>query len=250
MRYKTLFPVSLVIILVSLAFTPANLSEKVINSPNEEAYSVVKTTITAEVALKEKIKNIYTDFNLTNSSLPDFKAFQKGMLGYFELLNNGQLKKNILTIIDFSLPSTQKRLWVLDMNSHEVLFHTYVAHGQGSGINKASQFSNRENSHQSSLGFYLTAETYMGKHGFSMRLDGLEKGFNSNARNRYIVMHPADYATSQFIHKTGRLGRSWGCPAVPPKFSKQIIQTIKGKSCFFVYYPSENYLENSKFLNS
>ena len=234
------------VIMVSFALVSAKLPKK---TSTKIFPPISKNETIPTLSVEEKIKHLYDEFSIHNSKMPSFVAFQNGMLGYYKLLNEGEVQNKILTIVDFSLSSVEKRMWVLDMLSKKVLFHTFVAHGQGTGVEMATKFSNVQNSHQSSLGFYLTAETYIGKHGLSMRMDGLEKGFNSNARDRYIVVHGADYATPKFIENSGRLGRSWGCPAVPPKFCKAIINTIKNKSCFFVYFPSEKYLKNSKYLN-
>ncbi|HLU80720.1 MAG TPA: murein L,D-transpeptidase catalytic domain family protein [Flavobacteriaceae bacterium] len=203
-----------------------------------------------EIPLEEKINKLYRKFETLNTSMPSRVSFQYAMRGYYDLEEKGKLKNKILTIVDFSLASTEKRMWVLDMNDYSVLFNTVVAHGRGTGGNFAKNFSNVANSHKSSLGFYLTAETYIGKHGLSLRMDGLEKDINDNARSRYIVIHGADYATPGFAKRIGRLGRSYGCPSVPPKFSKKIINTIKEKSVFFIYYPSQKYLETSTFLNT
>lgn len=203
-----------------------------------------------EIDIEEKINKLYDTFLLANPNMPSLVSFQYAMRGYYQLMENGKIDNKILTIVDFSLPSTEKRMWVLDMASNLVLFNTLVAHGKGTGFNRAKNFSNVADSHKSSLGFYLTAETYYGKHGLSMRMDGLEKGINDNARSRYIVVHGADYATPDFVKRVGRLGRSFGCPAVPSKLSKEIINTIKEKSCFFIYYPSEKYFEASRFLNT
>lgn len=230
-------------------FISASIPVKVTPSEEKNRTGIISEKEPSNVSITEKINNLYQKFTLNNASMPSPISFRNGMLGYYKLLKNEKIDNEILTIVDFSLPSVKKRMWVLDMENKKVLFNTYVAHGQNTGLNMATKFSNVNNSHQSSLGFYLTAETYFGKHGLSLRLDGLEKGFNSNARERYIVIHGADYATSSFIERVGRLGRSYGCPAVPTKLSKEIIREIKEKSCFFVYYPSEKYLENSKFLD-
>lgn len=152
-------------------------------------------------------------------------------------------KSNVVTLIDFSLPSTVKRLWTVSLQTGEVLLNTYVAHGRNSGNNEARQFSNVPESHQSSLGFYLTDQIYVGKHGNSMRLKGLEKNVNDNAWNRAIVVHGADYATYDFIQKYGRLGRSFGCPAIPPDVTDKFIQTVKDGSLLFIYHPG---YENSQ----
>lgn len=146
-------------------------------------------------------------------------------------------KSKVVTLIDFSLPSTVKRLWTINLITGEVLFNTYVAHGQNSGDNLASTFSNIPESHQSSLGFYLTDQIYVGKHGNSMRLKGLEKNINDKAWDRAIVVHGADYATDGFIRKNGRLGRSFGCPAIPPEITDQFIETVKEGSLLFIYHP-------------
>lgn len=156
--------------------------------------------------------------------------------------------KPILTIADLSQPSSQKRLYVIDLASRKLLFHTYVAHGRNSGQLVAMKFSNTNSSHQSSLGFYQTLGTYQGKHGLSLQLKGLEQGFNDNAFTRAIVMHGADYVCEDFIRNTGRLGRSQGCPAVSNAESKPIIQAIKGGSCLFIYSPDPTYLRGSTFL--
>jgi hypothetical protein len=143
-----------------------------------------------------------------------------------------------LVIIDFSLPSTQKRLWVIDFATNSILYHTLVSHGKGTGNINAYSFSNEMHSNKSSLGFYVTGETYSGKHGLSLKLDGLQKHINDKARNRGIVIHGADYATESFIKKHGFLGRSLGCPAVPAHLHKEIINTIKEGNCLFIYHPS------------
>ncbi len=162
-----------------------------------------------------------------------FEVFNSAMLHY--RLTEGIRKKNLLTIIDFSKPSTDKRFFVIDLQKKELLYQCLVAHGRNSGENIASSFSNEPESLKSSLGLYLTAETYTGKHGYSLRLDGLEANINDNARVREIVIHGADYVSREFIKKYGRLGRSWGCPALPPEISKEVIERIRGGSCLFIF---------------
>lgn len=148
------------------------------------------------------------------------------------------IKNPIVTLIDFSLPSTAKRLWTIHMQTGEVLFHSLVAHGQNTGYDEANSFSNRINSHQSSLGFFLTGPSYQGKHGLSMRLHGLENGINDKAMERAIVVHGADYVSDSFIHANGRLGRSHGCPAIPDNLVDPFIQSTKHGSLLFIYHPS------------
>ena len=154
-----------------------------------------------------------------------------------------------MTLIDFSKTSVEPRLFILDLSKKQFLYQTLVAHGKNSGLKTAQKFSNVEGSHQSSLGFFITGDTYIGKHGYSLKLLGLEAGFNDRAEQRSIVMHGANYATQNFIKKYGRLGRSWGCPSVPPHLSKDIINTIKEGSVLFIYSENKEYLQNSVFLN-
>ncbi len=155
---------------------------------------------------------------------------------------------NIISIIDFTKSSSQKRLFVIDIAHYKLLFKTYVAHGQGSGAAMATQFSNMPESFQSSLGFYRTSNTYTGKNGFSLKLCGLENGINSNAEDRGIVMHGAAYV-SDGIAQTGHLGRSWGCPAVPKNMNTSIIEKIKNGTCLFIFSENKKYLHSSKIIN-
>jgi len=176
---------------------------------------------------------------------PSLSALASAWRGYSQL--DDELNKTLLTVIDFTLPSTQRRLWIIDMQAQKILLNTVVAHGRNSGLLHAEQFSNRPESYQSSLGFFKTGETYQGKHGYSLRLDGLEKGINNQARNRAIVLHGADYAKEDFLKSAGRLGRSLGCPAVPTELASSIIQLIKDGTLLFVYGKDPDYLETSKF---
>jgi len=155
---------------------------------------------------------------------------------------------NILTIIDYSLPANEKRLWIFDLAENKLLFHTYVSHGIKSGALLSTLFSNKYDSKSSSIGVYETDKSYYGRHGLSLRLKGLERGFNDNASNRSIVMHGGWYVEEKFIKKYGRAGRSWGCPAVPDNLSKPIINTIKDNSLIVVYYPNDDWLVKSRFL--
>lgn len=144
-------------------------------------------------------------------------------------------RDDLLTVIDYSLPSTQPRLWVLDLENGKVLFHELVAHGQGSGGNYATRFSNKNDSHQTSLGLFVTGGTYEGGNGYSLKLRGLDKGFNDRAEERHIVMHGAWYVSAEHARAQGRLGRSWGCPAVSQQSARPVIDTIKGGSFVFSY---------------
>lgn len=203
---------------------------------------IVKSTVT-EV---NEVEILYNSLSENSSELPSREVLELAMEGWEKLEND--LKSPILTVIDFSLPSTEKRLWVIDPAKGLILYHSVVAHGRNSGELLAKTFSNQPESFQSSLGFYKTAETYQGKHGYSLRLDGLEKGFNDQARNRAIVIHGADYAKEEFAKTTGRLGRSLGCPALPPELSAKVIDLIKDGSLLFIYGNDEAYLQQSYLL--
>lgn len=161
----------------------------------------------------------------------------------------GKANKPIVTVIDYSLPSTEPRMWVIDTRTNKTLFHTHVAHGSKSGDNKATRFSDIPGSNQTSLGVFVTGSTYQGKHGTSLELHGLEKGVNGNALRRRIVVHSANYVSAGTIQSLGRLGRSWGCPALNNKVAQPIIQTIKGGSLVFAYYPDQKWLKRSTFLS-
>ena len=153
-----------------------------------------------------------------------------------------------LTVIDYSRPSTQKRLWVFDLRERALLYEELVAHGSGSGMNMATSFSNHPETHQSSLGLFRTDETYTGRNGYSLRLHGLDAGFNDKAYERAIVMHGAPYVSEEAIKLQGRIGRSWGCPALRAGIAREVIDTVKGNGLVFAYYPDPKWLESSKYL--
>lgn len=173
------------------------------------------------------------------------EIFRTAFNGYQQIEGR---KRDVLTLIDFTKPSNEKRLYVIDMKQKKLLFESVVAHGRGSGELYATAFSNKPNSHQSSLGFYLTAETYQGNNGYSLRLDGLESGLNDNARSRAIVIHGARYANPTVCHGGNRLGRSFGCPALPEALNKPIIDAIKGGSLLFIYAEDPTYLAKSRLI--
>ena len=154
-----------------------------------------------------------------------------------------------LTVIDYSKPSSEKRLWVFDLRSHDLLYEELVAHGQGSGDNMANVFSNEPETHASSLGLFLTEDTYVGKNGYSLRLKGLDEGFNHHAGERAIVMHGAPYVSDDFVKKNGRLGRSWGCPALREGVAREVIDRVRGNGIVFSYYPNQDWLDSSRYLN-
>lgn len=187
---------------------------------------------------------LYTGMNL--NKLVAFDAFKQAMTGYRE---TSARKKEILVLIDFTKPSTRERFFVLDLKQKKVLYATHVAHGRNTGDNYAVHFSNDKGSYQSSLGFYLTENTYIGRNGYSLVLEGLEKGINDKARERAIVIHGADYANPSRIAAMGRLGRSHGCPALPPAVNKEIIDLIKGGALIYIYAGRKDYIAQSPVLN-
>jgi hypothetical protein len=184
---------------------------------------------------------------LNNSDLK-FEVFEYALEGYLKLVSKNELENpQYLTIIDMSMSSNKERLFIINMRENKIEHQSIVAHGRASGNEFAKYFSNTINSHQSSIGFYHTAETYYGKHGLSLRLDGLEYS-NNNARKRTIVIHSADYVSESFIKKFGRLGRSFGCPSLPKEGYKEIIQKIKAGSALFIYSSDQDYLNKSSLI--
>lgn len=180
---------------------------------------------------------------------PDPEVLELALEGYELAVQTGKvIPMSMLTIIDYSQPSTEHRLFIYDPDGREVIFSSLVAHGKNSGQNMATSFGNKPGSLQSSLGFFATGDTYHGRHGYSLRLYGLEPGINDNAFERAIVIHGADYVSEDFATRHGRLGRSWGCPALPQDKSRKIIDFIKGGSCVFIYGEDSTYLEKSVYI--
>jgi hypothetical protein len=177
----------------------------------------------------------------------EYDVFEKAMIGFEKI--NGKQKTGLITIIDFTKQSTTERLFIIDLNNKKLIKKSLVSHGKNSGENYAESFSNTPGSLKSCLGFFLTADTYYGKHGYSLRLTGLEKGFNDNAHSRSIVIHGASYVSQSFVKEYGRIGRSFGCPAVPIEDSKSIIDLIKEESVLFIYGVDKEYFKESKYLN-
>jgi hypothetical protein len=198
---------------------------------------------------QDSIRALYDQLGLERAGL-DFHVFNLGMIGYHNLKHAGKLtdRKNLFTIIDFTKPSTEKRFYTIDFDASKIKYHTYVAHGRNTGENMAKKFSNVPHSNQSSLGFYVTGETYVGSKGYSLKLDGQEN-YNSNLRKRAVVIHAAPYVSEEWIRKYGRLGRSQGCPALPNHISKSVINTIKNKTAIFAYYNDDAYLKSSAYLD-
>jgi len=192
---------------------------------------------------------MYDMMNLESEDL-SLKAFEYAWLGYHKLLKKGVLHNtDLLTICDFSQSSSRERMYVIDVRNKKVLYKTFVAHGINSGEEFATSFSNQDESCKSSLGFYVTRKTYYGVNGLSLRIDGLDKGFNDNAYRRSIVIHGAPYVSERILNKYGVMGTTFGCPAIPTEVTGEIIPLMKNGSCFFIYYPSRKYLAQSSVLN-
>lgn len=211
--------------------------------------SDINTQKLTRLNFEDSVQQLYTVIGLSTYDV-SYEVFRYGMIGFYSLKQEGKLgDKNLLTIIDFTKPSTLKRFYTIDLDHLEVKYHTYVSHGRNTGENLAQRFSNEVYSNQSSLGFYVTAETYIGSKGYSLKLDGTEKGYNDNMRERAVVMHEAEYVSERWIKTYARLGRSQGCPALPKEISKDVINVIKDRTPIFAYFNDETYLCSSAYLN-
>lgn len=209
-------------------------------------HDVIKN-IAADSLYSQLVSSIYHEIHLDAVGLTQ-QVFEKALTGFYNMKYSGLVNaKSILTIADFDQESTRKRLYIIDLADRKLILNTWVAHGQNSGGDKPSSFSNKINSNQSSLGFYLTGEIYYGKHGRSLKLDGMDQNFNNNARERSIVVHGASYVSQKSIDELGRLGRSQGCPAVPAKLADDIINTISDHTVLYIH--NSNQLYYSSFLN-
>jgi hypothetical protein len=216
----------------------------VIGTPNNKLLPTNHTTTDSTITV---YISVYDSLHLQQLGLSK-NAFDIALHGYQQMLESNQLtKQHLLSIVDMSLPSSAKRLFIIDLEKCQLLFYTYTAHGRNSGLLNAQSFSNAHQSFKSSIGFFATGNTYQGKHGYSMQLNGLEKGFNDNALSRGIVMHAAAYVNEKVVQSQGYLGRSLGCPAVPENLHTSIIKIIANGSCFFIYGKDEQYLTHSAF---
>lgn len=198
-------------------------------------------------SFSENKKLVYDSLNLSSLGLSR-KVFDYGLRGMEKLRKKGLIKNNILSIVDMSKASDEKRLFVIDLDNFQLLFNTLVAHGRNSGKKEAQYFSNQPRSRKTSLGFYVTGETYEGSNGYSLKLLGMEYGINNNAYKRAIVVHGADYVNEEYVQQQGYIGRSYGCPAVPANISDDIIDHIKEGTCLFIYSPQNYYLSHSSLL--
>jgi hypothetical protein len=242
MSYKVtgVFIAAIAIVLLSFAGT-TKTAEKNFHATTPLAVDSADGNISAVSAM-------YSLLNLDSLGLKE-TAFILALKGWEKLKIKGLLTRDmIMTIADFSQPSTKKRLYVIDMDAKKILYHTYVAHGRNSGKEQAKFYSNKPSSYKSSPGFYVTENSYYGSNGYSLRLEGLERGINDNADRRAIVLHGADYVNENFIRQQGYIGRSQGCPAVPSQMAEPIINTIKNGTCLFIYTPVPSYAKNSKLI--
>jgi hypothetical protein len=250
MKCVTLNPQKTVVALVCLLFSFSALKAN-------PTFKTTESKATARSAKRAEMKmilataaSIYVEMDLEDSGLSR-KAFESAWTGYYKLKKKGFLRRsNILSICDFSQSSSNQRLYVIDVRNRRLLYRTYVAHGINSGEEFANSFSNKMESCKSSLGFYITKRTYSGINGMSLRIEGVDKGFNDNAAKRAIVIHGANYVSKRILNKYGVMGTTFGCPAIPSEMTSQIIPVVKNGSCFFIYYPSQKYLTRSAVLNS
>lgn len=237
--------ISLVSCLFLCAFTT-----KTDISTDPKKLPVLLSNNSASPAAVHLVDSLYSRLQLEEAGL-NKQAFFNAYKGYQYLLGKNKLaNKDYLTICDYSQPSRNKRLYVIDLKNNAIVYNTYVAHGRNSGADMPKSFSNANSCNKSSLGFLVTAETYTGHNGYSMRFDGQERGFNDNVRMRDVVMHGSQYVNAERAKNGTMMGRSFGCPAVPAEECAEIINTIKGGSCFYIYSPDAYYTHHSTILNS
>jgi hypothetical protein len=241
---KAFLPLTLLCALSS--FTVPSVGSSRVEGIKKALLNPASALVSATRTTAKSISHLlYDSLNLSRLGLTR-EALEYAYTGQQKLVEKGAVENpDVLTVCDFSQPSNRKRMYILDLRHFRVLLNTYVAHGKNSGLAYASRFSNRPESHQSSLGFYVTGNTYHGEHGLSLRLSGMERGFNDKAESRAVVVHGANYIGE------GRrqMGRSFGCPAVPQSVSRRVINLIKQGSCLFIYHPSKSYLHGSSILN-
>lgn len=232
----------------SMNLAAAEKLSAVDNASNLSATAEAKKAFEVRMVIQQAL-TIYDSMHLEKSGL-DQKAFEYAWRGYHNLLKTGKLKrKDVLTVCDFTQKSSNKRMYVIDVVHKKLLFNTYVSHGMNSGVEYATSFSNRPNSFKSSLGFFITSKTYLGRNGLSLKVNGIEKGYNDLAAKRHIVLHGANYISPEYLRDNGEMGRSLGCTAMPNTMSPKIIRTIRDGSCFFIYHPTVKYLTHSSVIN-
>jgi hypothetical protein len=243
---------SLTLALVGLPAIALTAGTPAASVPAELAAEAAATNATATAEVANASASAFDAASWDDAAIGDINptVFETALHAAANAVQRGDVADpGTLTVIDFSRRSTEKRMWVYDLRSHTLLFDELVSHGRGSGQALATAFSNDAESNRSSLGLYRTGETYMGKHGYSLRLDGLEPGFNDHARQRAIVMHAAEYVNAAAARAQGYLGRSLGCPALRPEIAKSVIDAVKGGGLLFAYYPDPRYLQTSRYLS-
>jgi hypothetical protein len=241
---------SLLMALSFSSFVPAIAKTDTKGFADGKNFPSLLTSSAESPALKRMSDSLYDRIGLSSYGL-EREVFYTAFKGYEYLQNKGVVrKKNVLTVCDYSQSSNNKRLYVIDVIEGRLLYNTYVSHGKNSGGEFATSFSNLQESNKSSLGFMLTAETYSGKAGYSMRFDGMEPGINDRVRRRDIVLHGSYFVNAKVVEDRGRIGNSLGCPAIPIEYRKQVIDAIKGGSCFFINHPDSWYARTSGILNS
>lgn len=248
---KIIYPiliVCLVLFVLSWKSTPSNSFEQENKIRTTSINFPKKDVPTSAELMDDQVQSTFQTTGLDRAGL-SYDVFRKAYVGFLNLKTIGKVASNstVLSIVDFNLSSKLKRLWIVDIEKGQLLLNTWVSHGRGSGGDMATRFSNTNNSHQSSIGFYVTGEVYSGKHGRSLRLDGMDAGYNSKARERAIVIHGAKYVSEQTIKSLNRLGLSHGCPAVPLELSNQIIDLVKDKTVLFIHADVKSY--QSKYLD-
>ena len=249
---KIFLPTSFLCLLtvVSLAFTTlkARSNKSINNTAVTEKVEIAKEEKADVLSVEAASNFIYDSLKLGSLGLPR-EVMNIAYKGQQNLADRGVLgNTDVIAICDFSQSSSSKRMYIVDTKNFRVLMNTYVAHGRNSGLQYAERFSNIPESLQSSLGFYVTKNTYFGKHGLSLKLSGLEKGFNDNAEERAVVVHGADYIGDHRL-SSPYMGRSFGCPAVPQEQAEKVINLLKNGTCLFIYHPNQQYLHGSKILN-
>ena len=241
-------PASRVALAAALIAVPATLALD--RTAAAEVTPTVAVAATAAVTEAATSNSIFAMERWNDVELGAVKpnVFEMALHAAAVAVERGDAQASTLTVIDFSRPSTERRMWVYDLRSRTLLFEELVSHGRNSGMNLATSFSNVAESNMSSIGLYRTAEAYIGKHGYSLRLDGLDRGFNDRARERAIVIHGAEYVSEAITKAQGRLGRSLGCPAVRPEISRKLIDAVKGGGLVFAYYPDQQWLRGSRYV--
>jgi hypothetical protein len=215
---------------------------------NANSAEAVAKAIETKMVVSEAVI-LYDYMSLKRTGLNE-KAFEYAWRGYHNLLKKGLIrKKSVLSIVDFSQSSCSRRMYVIDVRHKKLLYRTFVAHGQNSGAEYADSFSNEPDSYKSSLGFYVTKKTYYGRNGLSLRIDGVDSGYNDLAGKRNIVLHGSTYVSLKYINNNGAIGTSQGCPALPKTMSPKIIRIVKNGSCLFIYHPTPKYLQESSVIN-